>query len=67
MSSGSFFGQLDNEPIANTDLRLGQQLAVSYDKVRDHRASNDHSPNALLPAVSILSLPSTTSSRYPGT
>jgi hypothetical protein len=31
------FGQLDNEPIANTDMKLGQQLAVSYDKVRDHR------------------------------
>lgn len=31
------FGQLDNEPIATTDLKLGQQLAVSYDKVRDHK------------------------------
>jgi uncharacterized protein YegJ (DUF2314 family) len=31
------FGQLDNEPIANTDLKLGQQLAVSYDKIREHR------------------------------
>jgi uncharacterized protein YegJ (DUF2314 family) len=31
------FGQLDNEPIANTDLKLGQQLAVSYDKIRDHK------------------------------
>jgi hypothetical protein len=31
------FGSLDNEPIANPDMKLGQQLAVSYDKVRDHR------------------------------
>jgi uncharacterized protein YegJ (DUF2314 family) len=33
------FGRLDNEPIATDDLRLGQQLAVSYDKVREHRSS----------------------------
>jgi uncharacterized protein YegJ (DUF2314 family) len=31
------FGQLDNEPVANTDMKLGQQLAASYDKIRDHR------------------------------
>jgi hypothetical protein len=30
-------GRLDNEPIINTDMRVGQQLAVSYDKVREHR------------------------------
>ena len=30
------FGKLDNEPIATRDMRLGQQLAVSYDKIRDH-------------------------------
>jgi uncharacterized protein YegJ (DUF2314 family) len=30
------FGKLDNEPIANADMQLGQQLAVSYDKIRDH-------------------------------
>lgn len=30
------FGTLDNEPIANPDMQLGQQLAVSYDKIRDH-------------------------------
>lgn len=30
------FGRLDNEPIVNTDLRLGMQLAVSYDNVREH-------------------------------
>jgi hypothetical protein len=31
------FGRLDNEPISSTALRLGQQLAVSYEKIRDHR------------------------------
>lgn len=31
------FGSLDNEPIANPDLALGQRLAVSYDRVREHR------------------------------
>jgi uncharacterized protein YegJ (DUF2314 family) len=31
------FGKLDSEPIVNTDMRLGQELAVSYDKIRDHR------------------------------
>jgi uncharacterized protein YegJ (DUF2314 family) len=31
------FGNLDNEPIANTDLKLGQQLAVSYDRIREHK------------------------------
>ena len=31
------FGKLDNEPIATLDVTLGQQLAVSYDKIREHR------------------------------
>jgi uncharacterized protein YegJ (DUF2314 family) len=31
------FGNLDNEPIANRDMKLGQQLAVSYDKIREHK------------------------------
>jgi uncharacterized protein YegJ (DUF2314 family) len=31
------FGKLDSEPVAITDMRLGQELAVSYDNVRDHR------------------------------
>ncbi len=35
------FGRLDNEPIANSDVKLGQQLAVGYDKVRDHRRFDD--------------------------
>jgi uncharacterized protein YegJ (DUF2314 family) len=31
------FGRLDNQPIHNPDMELGQELAVSYDKVREHR------------------------------
>ena len=31
------FGKLDNEPVVNTDMHLGQELAVSYDKVRSIR------------------------------
>jgi len=31
------FGRLDNEPVVSADLRLGMQLAVSYDNIRDHR------------------------------
>ena len=34
------FGKLDNEPIIATDMRLGQELAVSYDNIRDHRMSD---------------------------
>lgn len=31
------FGTLDSTPIVVTDMHLGQELAVSYDNVRDHR------------------------------
>jgi hypothetical protein len=32
------FGTLDNEPVVNAeDLRLGEELAISYRKVREHR------------------------------
>jgi uncharacterized protein YegJ (DUF2314 family) len=33
------FGKLDSEPIPATDMTLGQELAISYEKVRDHRKS----------------------------
>jgi len=33
------FGRLDNEPVVNKDLRLGMELAVSYDNIREHRKS----------------------------
>jgi uncharacterized protein YegJ (DUF2314 family) len=31
------FGKLDSEPVAVTDMHLGQELAVSYDNIREHR------------------------------
>jgi uncharacterized protein YegJ (DUF2314 family) len=34
-------GKLDSEPIVAADMRLGQELAVSYEKIRDHRRFND--------------------------
>jgi hypothetical protein len=34
------FGQLDSEPIVLTDLRLGMELAVSYDKICEHMKAN---------------------------
>ena len=33
------FGKLDNEPIVHTNMRLGMELGVSYDHIRDHRTS----------------------------
>jgi uncharacterized protein YegJ (DUF2314 family) len=37
---GLVFGKLDNEPILATDMLLGQELAVSYDNIREHRTAN---------------------------
>ncbi len=31
------YGRLDSEPIVNVDLRLAQELAVRYDRIRKHR------------------------------
>jgi hypothetical protein len=32
------FGTLDNEPVVNSeDLQLGQELAVEYAKIREHK------------------------------
>jgi hypothetical protein len=31
------FGKLDSQPIVVTDMYLGQELAVSYANVREHR------------------------------
>lgn len=33
------FGKLDNEPIVATDMSLGQELAVSYENIREHRTA----------------------------
>lgn len=34
------FGKLDSQPVVATDMKLGQELAVSYDRIRDHRRFN---------------------------
>ena len=31
------FGRLDSQPIKSTKLKVGQELAISYDNIRDHR------------------------------
>jgi hypothetical protein len=30
------FGRLDSEPIINPELKLGQEVAISYENIRDH-------------------------------
>jgi Uncharacterized protein conserved in bacteria (DUF2314) len=35
------FGELHNEPIVNKGLRPGMELAVSYEKIREHKKSAD--------------------------
>ncbi len=39
------FGKLDNDPIFATDMRMGQQLAVSYDNIREHRTAGSFDPS----------------------
>lgn len=36
------FGRLESQPIISSKFTLGQQLAVSFDKIRDHRQFNQH-------------------------
>jgi hypothetical protein len=37
------FGRLDSEPVVfATALKLGQQMAVSYDNVREHRKPSEY-------------------------
>ena len=31
------FGRLDSQPVVMTDMQLGQELAVSYGNIREHR------------------------------
>ena len=39
------FGKLENEPIAQIDsLRLGEELAVSYDKIREPKKPWEFKP-----------------------
>ena len=38
---GVLIGRLDNEPVVGTGLRLGDELAVSYEKVVEHRKAKE--------------------------
>lgn len=35
------FGVLDNVPLNGEKLRLGSELAISFDQIREHRKSTD--------------------------
>ena len=35
------FGRLDNESILDGRLRPGQELAISYDKIREHKREGE--------------------------
>ena len=39
--AGVLFGRLDNEPLLGTDLHLGNELAVSYGKIVEHRRASE--------------------------
>lgn len=38
--NGIVFGRLDSQPIVMTDMKFGQELAVSYDNIREHHRFN---------------------------
>jgi hypothetical protein len=39
--AGVLFGRLDNVPLLGTALHVGDELAVSYDNVLEHRKASD--------------------------
>ncbi|MGD0224628.1 MAG: DUF2314 domain-containing protein [Terriglobia bacterium] len=39
--AGVLFGRLDNEPLLGASLHVGDELAVSYDKVVEHRKASE--------------------------
>ena len=39
--AGVFFGRLDTESVLSTALRVGEEIAVSYDKVVEHGKASD--------------------------
>ena len=43
-ASRVLFGTLDSEPVLMAGLHLGQELAVSYDNIRDHRTPASFRP-----------------------
>jgi hypothetical protein len=50
------FGQLDNEPVISKGLRRGMELAVSYEKIREHRKPADF-PLEFVERQPLLALP----------
>ena len=40
-AEGVLFGRLDNEPLLGTGLHVGDELAVSYEKIVEHRKASD--------------------------
>lgn len=38
---GVLLGRLDNEPLLGTGLRVGDEIAVSYGKVVEHRKASE--------------------------
>ena len=45
------FGTLDNEPLNDYagKLKLGSELAISYDQIREHRTAAELEPQTLRP------------------
>jgi hypothetical protein len=39
--AGVLLGRLDHKPLLGTSLHLGDELAVSYEKVVEHRKASD--------------------------
>ena len=39
--AGLLFGRLDNEPLLGTALHAGDEIAVSYKKIVEHRNASD--------------------------
>jgi hypothetical protein len=39
--AGVLFGRLDNEPLLGTALHVGDELAVSYERVVEHRKASE--------------------------
>ena len=39
--AGVLFGKLDNKPLLGTDLHVGDEIAVSYEKIVEHRKASE--------------------------
>ena len=46
------FGTLDSEPLNDYGgkMKLGSELAISYDKIREHKTADEFIPNCRKPA-----------------